>query len=423
MDYLEAEWRGVYLEGMWKVPFAFVAALVAGFAGAKWVPDEKRTSTEPSERWTKREERRVVRWQADDFEKWATGAARLSGPFSGKWKEWSDEELRAALDEGVKDPGAAMDLTPERKVMSALLGEWMRRDPDSALAWFEGMVSESMRWGLVSSVSENWPPDRAEEGLEYVIAHRDWFESDDSSGSARLIRGVIDEAAKEGAEAVGELLGKLRENRLDWQFGDGWQFPPDFDFSALAKHPEVAGMKTMFFAGIWMSRDPEGAFAHLIGGVPPGDAKVRGLFNDVLPRNGPAKREEAAARVDWLTEKIRSLPDGERTEIASRISMAIDDPETRGRFVGGVDDEAARKAVIPESMDLMGRRGARELLSFVDHAFEGEARLDALEDMKPGVMRDASEAARAVLEAKLAEWNAPPDRARMIMEKFPNPFR
>lgn len=398
--------------------FAFLGAAVAGFLAAKLLSDERGTEVVELEGQRDREIRKE-RWKSETFAAWASEKANAFDPFSSEWNEWSDKEIRDALDAGIVDPRAASNLSDERRIIGALFGEWMKRHPDEAILWMENLKSDSMRRSLIPIVGRNWPTDQRVEGLAYVIAHRDWFESNNGTASGELIRGAIDDAAKKGPDAVGELFGKLRENRLDPRYAKGWEFPPDFDFVKLMEHPETRLLKTYFFSGIWMSRSPDEAFHHLVASRKPEEVQVGYLFVDMLPTNGPKRSEEAASRAEWLGRKMESLDAEDQRVIARKVSEQLNDVAAQGRFAGSLSDETLRKEIVASSLKNSAKGGIGSILTFVENAGEGEQRIDILEAFeKPkGVWVFPTES-EEMLRRKLAEWNAPPERMENIIKKL-----
>ncbi|HEY1121143.1 MAG TPA: hypothetical protein VGE67_06065, partial [Haloferula sp.] len=110
---------------------------------------------------TREEPRKPKKWSTNDLHELATSdksenLQNGSNPLRHELAAWTNEELEAALNEGLKTPGAAVEFGKVQSIMGHLLREWMKRDFDSALKWFEGMTSESVRGGLSVCIAMGW---------------------------------------------------------------------------------------------------------------------------------------------------------------------------------------------------------------------------------------------------------------------------
>jgi hypothetical protein len=129
--------------------------------------------------------------------------------------DWTDAEIRDALNESLTDPHAALTGWAGNELGVKLLGEWVKRDFAAALAWFEALDSRAVKARLAGTLSDQWPRDKAENGLEFLRANRDLFTS---ASQRSLLLKAMDDRTKRGPAAVEDLLRVLREEKFDPEF-------------------------------------------------------------------------------------------------------------------------------------------------------------------------------------------------------------
>lgn len=362
------------------------------------------------------------RWESQDFKKWA-----LARESADEWKEWSNEELRTAMDLAVKNPGMALRGSTQGAVLTALFEEYLKRDFDGALVWFGGLVSDVVRQNLAHAITSNWPAERAEEGLDFVIANRDWFESAGGTASGRIIHGAVELAAMRGADDMDDLFGKLRENRLDPQYSDGWKFPENFDFRRLMAGPEtqlLAEKGNLFFAGIWMGRDREQAFDSLVADGLADDRKLPRLFSDVLPTNGEARIDEARERARWLSEKFNELPEKRQEAGVQVIRDLVRSPAAMADFTQGLTDESDRRALSAEAIKRMVDKGPKPMLAFLQEIEDGSlgvglfVEIDVITNTYSGRRWSLDDESESLLRKRFTEWKIPEAQANEIVGKL-----
>ncbi len=401
---------------------ALISASVAGYAGVKLAGGKHREIASGKFRSEERNEARTKRWSAGDLRTWAANGRSPLDPFADEWKDWSEGELKAALDQGVTDPAAVNALSDGRRIIGAIFGEWVRRNPDEAIRWLESLKSESMRRSFSGVLAMNWPVDRAAEGLAYVIAHRDDFASRDTISSGPIVTLAINEAAKLGPDAVGRLFGVLRENRLDPRYSKDWEFPVGFDFLKLMEHPETGLLKATFFSGVWMDRNPDEAFRYLVAEREIEDVPVGNFFTDVLPANDAERLEKASARARWLSGKLAELTADKQSAIVDGMSGRYMDPAVLGNFAGGLADDAQRDRIVSKSLQVLMKQSWMDsvapIVELIEAAGDESWRLDTLESLKTPGRSGAwfvTKEDEQLLREKLTGWNAPPERVETIM--------
>lgn len=259
-----------------------------------------------------------------DFNEWAEDLATHMEPYGAWYKsygaelaDWPLEKIRAALAQGVTDPGAVLPMGNETKALYALYGEFSKRDPDAAWAWLQALPSEAMRAQLASALANAWPADRAEEGFALVVANRDYFESNGGYSYSQISVRAFESAAARGTAAVDELLGTLVREGMQMPFLQ-IQYPAGFDFAGWARCPEMEAMlkkfPPTFFIESWMSREPQAAMDFLFAlNREQGKPLSRGLF-DGLYRSKDAP-EVQARRAQQIATHTGTLPPEEQQGI------------------------------------------------------------------------------------------------------------
>jgi hypothetical protein len=402
----------------------FSLAGIIGFTGARLVGG-KAAALVAMESDSHRRAGPARLWETDDLARWARTRTMPEG--KNDWQEWSDEELRAAMDLAVKDPGMALGMSSESQVLAALFEESLKRDFDGAIDWFEGLVADAVKRNLGPTLAVNWPEERAAEGLEYVIANRDFFETGGGTSSGPIIKDAIEAAAKRGAAELDALFGKLRENQLDPRYADGWEFPENFDFKGLMEGGEtrlLAEKGNLFFAGIWMRRDREAAFGSLVMDGLAKQRKLPNLFYDLLPTNGEALIGAAWERARWLGGKLGELPD-QRQEVGEKVIRdLVRSPAAMADFTQALADESDRLALSTEAMRRMVDKGPEQMLEFLAGVDQGELGMELLRTidvLSPdfiGRKWRLDEALEAMLRKKLTAWEIAETRADEIVENL-----
>ena len=372
------------------------------------------------------------KWGGEDFMKLIAEAGTLPladgetfNPLANQLASWGDEEIRKALDEIVASPESVLDSGPGHELARNLIAEWMRRDLSAALAWFESIPSELTRGELSGSVSFNWPAEKAEEGLAYAAKHPGFFSGNGGSNSWKIVNRAIGSAAKRGPDAVAACLALVRENGLLLS-GDPAEFPPGFDFAALAANPEVALLREkherIFFADAWLRQDPEAAFEAITASALTRDGNpVRDLFSTGGSKQSAGEIEmRARLLADWLGNTDADSRRGLIEKSVKEIVMRSDILEA---LVKNLAEPGDRELVHAEAFCSIRSIGTAAALTHLEAYGDPTARLELLESFearKPvvfgrGKMTSEEE---GVLRRKLAEWGASPEKTERIVGKL-----
>lgn len=409
---------------MWKAVLAFVISLAAGFLMARsgqLVPDrpsaEKAAS--PIATVSKKE-----RWQRENFLNAlkVERGTRWEPLYVEEFKQWTTSEIDTAVNEGLSMPERLLQYGRANEMLNALLCEWIRRDLDGALKWFEKLPADGMRNQFGHCLAAAWPKERAEEGLEYVFAHPRMFDRANGTSSGSIIQLAIEKAAEKGAAAVADVLARVTEHQLTPRYAEGWKFPGDFDFAKLAASPQAVelGQGHAFFAGVWMSRNREQAFGQLSG-----DAKVsmKDLFADVMPQNGAIDHTAASERAKWLAGRLDQL-DEERSRVlvAQAVETFVDSPDTLSAFTVSLNNDEQRRDFSAKAVHSLAQKSMQSAMAYLEATEPPEQRLAVLETLQADPYRSwlPNKAWEQSVREKLTSWNASPERADAIVKQLKN---
>ena len=92
-------------------------------------------------------------------------------PLGGKLADLTSEEITDALNASLTDPTCMLRNGAGEGLANFLLAEWMRRDFDAVLAWFDQLEPRSVKSSLIQKIGNLWPADKSEEGLALVRAN------------------------------------------------------------------------------------------------------------------------------------------------------------------------------------------------------------------------------------------------------------
>jgi hypothetical protein len=391
------------------------AALAGGVIG--WSYTDKKTPAHPAAIQQPVPPAPRPKWTTGDFLKSArdqTLAAKQPGfdSLSEKLADWSDAEIIAALNACLTDPGFAFS-----GLDNSLLGEWMKRDFDAAIAWFDHLESRSVKSRLASSLSHQWPADKAAQGLAFVRANREIFPGPTAWS---ILTKVFDSRVKEGPAALEELLRVAREEKLEFNGGSHGTVPGHFDFAAFAKREE--------FQKLW-----ESGQANLL--MLAWHAQDRDEVFDWLLENHGAKSLSAITRLPegdtlgnlkWLGGKFESLDPAQRHEFLEQMQLNWTVfPTNLVTFSQGISDPA-----VLEEARMMGVQGifagkTREAMSLIESIGDPAKRIEILEKAEPSSLfttrpdlRGFDAFNESLLRAKLAEWHATNAQIKTILSRF-----
>lgn len=363
-----------------------------------------------------REEARakMAGWRAEDLLKQAREQAEAKdadgySPFAALLEGWTTEEIRAALDEAAREPGA---LASEASTAALLLRGYVWRDLDGALAWLEGQP-EIIRSSLGNLVAYDWPQERALEGLAYLRAHPEIFPP--GAGMASFIVGrCVTAVAAGGPQAVLAFLKEMREEGRD----PGGRmsvvkFPPGFDFEKLMTDGEDRLLQPLrpSIYHEWMEQDREGAYRWVIqhGGA----IELHSMI--------AFHRDDPAELAGWFMEKVEQLTPQQRAEVMKQQgNIWTYDLFDGERWISAARSPEMRRELLAAALHGMDRGHTDERLRLLEMLPTVEERLQMLEQapVRVAAVPPMAQEQQQALRQGLADWGVEPVRLEAIVKHF-----
>lgn len=339
-------------------------------------------------------------------------------PYEQILSDWSDEEIREALEAALKHPECALSDGAAADLPGFLLGVWMKRDLAAALDWVTARESGSAKRRMIQSLALHWPLDKSAEGVDRLISNPDFF-----SGvtAGLMVNRAIQQSAVEGAESVKALFRKLAGAGLVPQrVGQDLVVPDGFDFAALMSSPELAGAWDSGpgpqFAQEWFKQDRGAAFDWALATY-----GVKELF-PLIYGNG-----DLTGDLRWMGSRVESMEPNQREEFLDSLNghwAAI--PIFAKELTAGIKDpvlqEQARMSLGVQGVFHGKVKEAVELLEGVEEPAKRVAALEQLARIEPedGLVRprrpvqeDAEQ-----LRSKLEEWQASAEQIEVILNRL-----
>ncbi|RYD25441.1 MAG: hypothetical protein EOP86_27320, partial [Verrucomicrobiaceae bacterium] len=266
-------------------------------------------------------------------------------PMADMLAGWTDEQVIGALRESVSDPAAHGLPGDEGNVTFFLLTEWMRRDLDAAAQWLTGLDSTLLKGQLTPCMSANWPPERAAEGLAFLVANEGIFGYDHG---ARLLTNAVNAAVMDGAPAVNGLMKTAREHGLEY-FNVLPDFPPGFDFHALAEGGELKAAVQKDFKNpvilAWAKQDRDAAYQWTLENAGAGH-----VYEQLLGR----KDGKLTADIHWAAERYGEMDAEQRQEFyGSMLGRWVQMPSDMRQLKEGMRDPALRSEMDQLSVQML----------------------------------------------------------------------
>lgn len=385
----------------------FLCALIAGLA-VSWnrVDEPGPVIRETTRKATTRPSPPRPVWTTEDFLNFARARARVVGqpgynPLGLKLADWTNEEVIAALNASLTDPEVVLTAGYANFLDGNLLAEWMRRDFDSALAWFENLESLSAKGRLAWRLGNCWPADKAEQGLAFLQANRELFPGtvDDP-----ILEKAFKSAAHSGPAAMEKVLKILRESDITLPV-DPWDFPPDFDFATLSRSKEIELLGSTKYAKVfmqqWLAQNSDQAF----------DWMVEYQGPESLPFLFWCWQD-----YKWIGNKFETLDDGQRTEfMKAMMSANTIKPAAVAGFVEGIRDPTALQEAYQMAAQSILRGNVEEHISALEQIGDPALRISLLKNARPEEMSGADE---TLLRQKLTDWKASPEQIRAVLTRY-----
>lgn len=328
--------------------------------------------------------------------------------------DWTEEEIRSALDEAMLDP--EMQLR-HRSIATDLMREFAKRNPEQAFEWatkqpvaIRGRFADLALTGLL--------PERLDEAIAIAKAHPGLF---NGMVPNFIVTASLTAASTQGTAAFISRLQELREDEPRNRPGLPADIAPDFDFAAVLRSPdfEVLGLASMRKSMIraWAEQDREAAFHWVLQQDGPG------AIMNLRKETWNAPHAQNVDMIRWMVGKVETLPAEQQAEFlkAHLDHVSLDGtnatvwiesaktPELQDAFRAA----AVRGASSGHEISL--ERGLKAAATLADP----EARfvlLETLEPVFPGYRPQPEPAAEKLLRTKLAEWGATPSRVDAIVK-------
>ncbi len=338
-------------------------------------------------------------------------------PLAEKLADWTDEEIIAALNASLHDPDFALPSGAASGLDGLLLGEWMQRDLDAAIAWFDRLESVSTKSRLASALSYRWPADKSEQGLAFVLANRVLFPE---TTAWSILTKVLEGRAKQGPAAVENFLRTLREEKIEFSSEAPGHFPDHFDFATLANGDEFQQLwesgdaKPLILA--WHSQNRDQAFDWLVEnhGVKSLAAIASLADGDVL---GNAK---------WLGGKVEALDAKQRGEFLEEMRETWTvHPTNLVAFAEGIADPGVLAEARLLGVQSVFAGQTHQMMPLLESIEDPAERIAILENARPSALfsrypdyRRFDVSNESFLRRKLAEWHASDARIESIISRF-----
>lgn len=355
---------------------------------------------------------------ANSMKKRRTDSQKLGyNPLKEKLRDWTDHEVIDALNASLTDPEVMLRSGAGDGLATQLWAEWMRRDFDAAIAWFDSIKSLTVRLSVIGDIPNLWPPDRMEEGIRFVLDHREMG----IDGTFRQIfASAIGERAGQGVESLESLLKMMREEKIKFYLSLPIPFPNNFDFKKLVAGDEFRkmwdrGEATMVIRG-WSERDRDSAFDWLLENH--GQEKLAML----VPGKDHYQDHER-----WLGSRIAALDAAERDAYfeSHRLTWLGWGADSLVKFSEGVEDPVFLDKLRTLGVQSIYGGGTHKVMPMLEAMADPESRIQLLESVPwPGeesrgyLNHPFNEVDEALLREKLAAWDASPERIDAIITRF-----
>jgi hypothetical protein len=339
------------------------------------------------------------------------------GPFAEMLAKWTAAELRAALDECLKDPNYILEDGGGAPIMDALFGEWMKRDLNAAISWFDSIQIQTVQIRMLGNLSYRWPAEQAARGLEFVIAHKDHFTY--NSPWSILEKNFV-ASAKGGPQALGKLLERIADEDLKLDFGNSAKVPAGFDFGTFVT---TAGfLRTQDESAIsgllvnWMTQDREAAFDWFLA-----NGRAAKLLDQL-----PEERSQELDYLTWLGGKLNALDPTQCEKLfAFGEFVWASDPSAALSFASKIEEPALRHKVHEQAAQVILRGDVGTAITHLEAIADPARRIEILTALKVGnpavpdfVRSPVGDQDAELLRTKLRDWHASDSQIEAVLKKI-----
>jgi len=405
---------------MRRVVVIFLIALGVGGVAGYFSRSEAKVAREVEVKRSVREERVARDWSGDDLLKLTADGIREmrkdSSPLSRKLADWTTDEIRAALEESVRSPDSIFRSTPGSSVEYALMAEWMKRNHEEAVAWFETVESDYAKARLALTITGEWPKENAMAGLDFYLSHRALH------GQWRphsLHANVFNQAAAIGPAALEAVLRRYGEENIHAHSTLELEFPAGFDFRTLAAGEEFQKLEkrggSTPLIRVWSEKDPAGAFSWMMerGGMEKASSMATTYGKD------------PEQRLKWLGGEMSTWSAEQRKELADHALLSWSmKPEALKYLAEGVKDPAQAEELRAYSIQAIYEGWATRAMPVLGDIPDPSRRIELLLAAEPSPVLDKDRdrafpaVGEAVMRNTLREWNATPEQIETIIQRF-----
>jgi hypothetical protein len=270
---------------------------------------------------------------------------------------------------------------------------------------------------MIPNLSYRWPAEQAGRGLEFVISHKELFTR--SSPWSILLKN-LEASAKDGPDALGEMLLRISDEELALDFGNTAKLPEGFDYAGFVKTEGC--LRTQDQAAVsallanWMSHDRESAYHWFLANG--GPAKLFELK--------PQDRAMGLDYLEWLGGKLGSLEESQMDEwFAAAGALFVSDSSAAERFARRIEDLELREKVHEQGARVILSGGIEPALRHLEEIRDPAKRLEILTTMDavltPGayfMRQPVSAEDEKSLRQKLREWQASESQIEEVLKKI-----
>lgn len=401
----------------------FVVGVVAGgLLGRRGEPAQKILQATPHIERTARETPRktvsqiraeMLSAQRLDFTK---HTVHDLSPSSEVVADWTEEEIREALDDAVSRADFALNSHGYEYAAQVLLQEWVSRNPDAAVAWFDGLRVPATQRKLAFCMSMGWPAERASEGLDFAISHKDLFTV--ISPWVIVEKNVVAEASKGPAE-LAKLIERLSAEGFEMDvlmeasLPEGFNFAGFMESDAYQKNKSAQLLSSM--SADWLSRDIPAAADWLMkhGGT---EELVRATKGNKFMLNSQL----------WggMGNVVKELPVAQQREFLHGVQAALEwNPPGAENFVKAMSGSPISDEIHESAANVILNGYVVSAVTILEGIDDPARRVSILESLAqpdaPSVRaskRSAEE--KDYLKQSLSAWGATAQQSETILNRF-----
>lgn len=396
-----------------------VVAFVAG-AGAGWVLKPAPTATPPAD--AKSGERVVKRARLQTSERAAAVRRWIDRLESERAEEIAGEipadELAPLLESVMASMWGSLG-RGEVKRLEALVGEWARRDRESALVWARSLPHAKQREVGLAIIAGTVAHDDPQAAFEIYSQIEAVTIDYTPTVFFDMMRTVFQEATGEGVEAILDLVKRTPRNERGGMGLFEVEYPDGFDFSGLLDglseltSQNRSGIRRPLELnnpiGAWAVRDPDAAFAYVTERVSEGNHVRWGTLTYKLGKEwGTVEADE------WVAAQLVA----QRPEMQLALLRETDLAHSPGilrRYISRIPDEEAamnfRQQVVAFAAESRHPGPYLEILNDIPEAAKRVALVETLRGVTdPGYLRHL-----------MTTWGVPPERISEVVETVQQP--